>query len=83
VLQPATVSGRLVSLSWAPGPGGPPSSYVLVAALSMSGPIVATLPLTSTSFSVEAPPGTYYLAVLPVSSAGTGPPSNIIAVSVP
>lgn len=81
-MHAASVAGRQVTMSWTPGTGLKPASYVLVAAVSTSGPVVATVPVVGTSFTVDAPPGQYFVAVLPVSAAGTGPASNVVAITV-
>lgn len=83
VLNPATVVNRTVTLSWVPGPGSP-TSYVLAAALTPGGAVIATVPLTTTSVSIPAvPSGTYFLRVSGVNALGTGPASNEVAVVVP
>jgi hypothetical protein len=81
-----TVSaGRVVSLNWlAPSPDGAATSYTVLARLSPSGPVIVSLPgVSSTSFSVSAPPGTYYLTVVAVSGAGQSGESNQVQVVVP
>jgi predicted phage tail protein len=83
-LNPAVVSAGTVSLSWVPGSGGAPTSYVLTAAASASGVAIATVPVTGTSATfTQVPPGTYYLRLAAVNAVGTGPPSNEITVVVP
>lgn len=84
VLNPASVSGSTVSLSWTPGGGGAPTSYVLAAALSPGGVPFVTAPLGATpsvSFT-GVPAGTYYVRVVAANAVGTSAPSNEIAIVV-
>jgi hypothetical protein len=80
----STVAGRLVSLNWsAPTSGSAPTSYTVLVRLSPTGPVIASLPgVTSTSFSIPAPPGTYYLTVTAVNGAGQSDESNQVQVVV-
>ena len=83
-LNAAVVSGTTVSLSWTPGAGSPPASYVLTASLTPAGNPLATVPMTGTSMTfVDVPSGTYFLRLAAVGSVGTGPASNEITVVVP
>lgn len=82
-MLPPSVSGRVVTLSWAPGAGGVPDSYLLNARLAASGPVIAALPLTGTSLSVAAPAGTYHLTVLARNVSGSSQESNSVVVVVP
>jgi hypothetical protein len=88
-----TLSGGLtgpgaVQLQWtaAPAPGVPVAGYELRAG---SGPgqsniAVFTLPAAALTFATtDVPPGTYYVRVVALSSAGPGTPSNEIVVTVP
>jgi hypothetical protein len=84
VLHPPIVIGSTVGLSWAPGPGESPSSYIVRAALSPSGPVIAGFPTTGTAVSVPGVPrGTYFVHIQGVTGAGVGPASNEVAVIVP
>lgn len=83
VISPAVVSGTTVTLSWTPGPGGIADSWIVAAALVPGGPPVATLPSATTSLSVNAPPGTYFVSVRGVNVAGTGLVSNEVEVAIP
>lgn len=83
VMSPAAVASRAVTLSWVPGAGGPPTSYVLTAALSPGGAPIATVQLsTSVASFPDVPTGTYYVRVAGVNGAGTSGPSNEVAVVV-
>ncbi|MCC7126033.1 MAG: fibronectin type III domain-containing protein, partial [Acidobacteria bacterium] len=82
-LQPATVNGPFVTLSWSPPTAGnPPSAYVVVARTVPDGPIIASLPmglrLTET---VYAPDGTYFVRVQAIVD-GEAIDSNEVAVVV-
>ncbi len=82
-LQPATVDGPFVTLSWSPPTTGTaPSAYVVVARTAPDGPIVASLAmglrLTET---VHAPDGTYFVRVQAIVD-GAPIDSNEIAVVV-
>jgi hypothetical protein len=81
----STVSAaRVVSLNWsAPSSGSAATSYTVVARLSPSGPVILSLPgVSATSFSISAPPGTYYLTVVAVNGAGQSAESNQVQVVV-
>jgi hypothetical protein len=82
-LAEAAVSGRNVTLSWTPGAGGAPTQYGVLARTSPTGPLVAVLPATSTSLTVSAPPGTYYVTVVAANAVGLSAESNQIVVNVP
>ena len=82
-LNAAVVVGRTVNLSWAPGSGGAPTSYVVTASVSPGGPPVATVPLGGTSAAFASVPlGIYYVRVAAVNALGTSAPSNQITVVV-
>lgn len=82
-LHAPVVSGSSVALSWVPGGGGSPTSYVLAAALAPGGPPVGTVPLGGTSVTLTGvPPGTYYLRVAAVNAAGSGPYSNEVSAVI-
>jgi hypothetical protein len=81
----SSVSGVVVTLTWvAPAEGATPTAYAIEAG---SAPALAdlariTLGATVTTFSVVAPPGTYYVRVRALTSCGTGPPSAEVGVVV-
>jgi hypothetical protein len=78
-----SVTGGLVSLSWlANSTGCPPTSYVLQAGSATGSSNLASLPLTTTSFSTTAPVGSYYVRVVAVNAFGTSAPSGEIIVPV-
>ncbi len=82
VLQPATVLGPSVTLTWSAVPGA--SNYVVLAGLA-PGQFLLNVPAGNvTSVQVNAPLGTYYVAVQGVDGNGTpvGGLSNQITVSV-
>ena len=69
--------GNIVGLSWIPNAAGPPATYFEIHAGSGPGlSDIAILALTQTVFVATAPPGTYYVRVLAVNSAGVSAPSN-------
>jgi hypothetical protein len=83
-LHAAVVSGNTVSLSWTPGAGGPPASYILTASSTPAGSPLATVAMIGTSMTfVDVPSGIYFLRLAAVGSVGTGPASNEITVVVP
>jgi hypothetical protein len=82
-LAPASVSGSNVTLSWSPPTSGTaPSGYTLLARVPGSGAVMAALPVTGTSVTVPAPPGTYVVSVVAVNGAGTSAESNQVTVVV-
>ena len=77
-----SVSGSTVTLSWTPGGGGAPTSYVLTALAG--GAVVANAPLTGTSASfTNVPSGTYQVRIVAVNGAGSSPSSNTVTLVVP
>jgi hypothetical protein len=81
-LNPASLSGRNVTLSWSPS-AGIVVSYRVVASLAPGGPPVANLPAAGTSVTVPAPPGTFYVRVHGINAVGASVASNEITVVVP
>ncbi|MEP7118317.1 MAG: hypothetical protein ABI880_12090 [Acidobacteriota bacterium] len=82
-LNPATVSGHTVNLSWTPGGGGAPTSYVMTAFTS-GGTVLATVPLTGTAASFAGvPSGSYAVRLVAVNGVGPSPVSNTITLVVP
>ncbi|MGE0460463.1 MAG: S8 family serine peptidase [Vicinamibacterales bacterium] len=83
-LNAPIVTGNTVNLSWTPGPGDTPSSYIVRASLTPGGPVIAGLPVVGTGLSVPGVPrGTYFIVVQGVTGAGVGPPSNQVTAVVP
>ncbi len=82
-LDPAVQSGSLVTLTWRPGSGSPPSHYVIAAAYDSAGPIAGSLAVSGSSITVSAPSGAFYVWITGVNAAGAGPASNQIRVIVP
>jgi predicted phage tail protein len=83
-LNPAVVSSNTVSLSWVPGAGGAPTSYLLTAAAAPGDSAIATVTLTGTSATfTNVPSGTYYLRLAAINAVGSSPASNEITVVVP
>jgi hypothetical protein len=83
-LSPASVSGSMVTLSWAPPTtGGAPTGYTVIARLPGSPAVVASLPVAGTSVTVPAGGGTYVVSVVANNAAGTGAESNQRTVTVP
>jgi hypothetical protein len=84
ILHAALVNGTTVTLSWTPGPGPSADSFVVIAALAPSAPVVARLAVFGHSVSIpQVPSGRYFVRVFAVSTVGTGPLSNEISVIVP
>lgn len=81
----SAVSSNTATFVWQPpSTGGVPSSYLLGAALSPGGPLIASLPVTGTSLNVpNVPNGVYYVRVRALNSDGTSGPSNEVVVVVP
>lgn len=80
----ASVSGRTVNVSWTPGSGGTPTGYTLSAATSDGGAPIGSVPVSGASVAFpNVPSGTYFLRLTASNSAGTSPPSNQVAVTVP
>lgn len=78
-----TGSGNTLNLSWSPGGGGVPTSYVLTA-LTTGGAVIATVPLTATAASfTNVPNGTYVLQVVAVNALGASAASNQVTVTLP
>ena len=83
-LNPAVVAGNTVSLSWAPGAGGAPTSYTLFAAATPGGAPFLSAPLGGNAIAFGGvPSGTYYVRMVAHNALGTSPPSNEITVVVP
>jgi predicted phage tail protein len=82
-LNPPTVAGATVTLSWIAGSGAAPSGYTLIARTSPAGAPVATASLTGqTATFAGVPRGTYYLQLTAWNSAGTSDPSPQVVVTV-
>jgi hypothetical protein len=80
-LAPPVVEGPTVSLSWSAA--GDATSYYLVAGLSPTGPLLATIRVSGTHLTVPGvPAGTYYVAVVGVRDGVTGAASNVVRVDV-
>ena len=80
----SVVSGTTVTLTWAaPSIGGVPTGYVVEAAVTPGGPVVATLNHPGLSISVpNVPAGVYYVRVRGINGSGQSAPSNEVVVSV-
>ncbi|MCC7124277.1 MAG: fibronectin type III domain-containing protein [Acidobacteria bacterium] len=76
-----TVDGGTVSFDWTAATNS--SSYVLEAGSAPGLSNIATLPVTGTSFVVNAPPGTYYVRLRPINACGSGFASNEVQLTVP
>lgn len=75
-------ASRTVTFNWSAATGA--TSYTIIARSSPTGGVIASLPgLTSTTFSVNAPPGTYFITVAANNSAGQSAESNQVQVIVP
>ncbi len=81
----ATVTGRAVTLTWAPAAGDPATSYVLEAGSAVGLSDLANADTGSpraTLAATDVPPGTYVMRVRTRSAAGTSAPSNEVLVNV-
>ena len=79
----SVVTGQLVQLDWLAPPGGGQQDYVLEAGTSPGLTNAASLTLpNSPSYSVLAPPGTYFVRARARNVCGTSGASNEIVVSV-
>jgi hypothetical protein len=83
ILSPASLSGRNVTLNWATGTGGVPTSYTVLARFSPTGAVAVALPVAGTSLTVAAPPGTYYVSLIASNGSGSSSESNQITIVVP
>ena len=81
----ATVSGTTVTVAWqAPATGDAPTGYIVQAALSPGGAIVATVSVPSSPLIVpNVPNGVYYVRVVAANTDGLSAPSNEAIVVVP
>ncbi|MEZ5289102.1 MAG: fibronectin type III domain-containing protein [Vicinamibacterales bacterium] len=88
VLSGGSTGPGSVLLQWtaAPAPGAPVTGYQLQAGYQpgQSNAAVIALPAAPLSYAAAGiPPGTYYVRVVPLSSAGPGTASNEVVVTVP
>lgn len=81
----ATATGNTLNLTWAaPGTGGAPTGYTLVARVAPGTAPVVVAPLgLTTAFSTAAPNGTFYLSLTATNGTGTGPESAVVSVTFP
>lgn len=79
VLQ-ASVSGQTVSASWTAVPGA--TSYRVEAGVTPAANLAGYEMGPLTSFSIQAPQGTYYLRVFARNPSGVSAPSNVVSVVV-
>jgi hypothetical protein len=81
-----SVSGSLVTLSWAPPVSGGPVTRYLIEATIADGTVVASLDTgndTTTFSHPNTPSGQYFVTVRAGNAAGFGPPSSSVTVTVP
>jgi len=76
----ASATGQTVSASWTSVPGA--TSYRVEAGVTPSVMLAGYEMGPLTSFSIDAPQGTYYLRVLARNASGVSAPSNVVGVSV-
>ena len=76
----ATVSGSTVRINWQASPGA--TSYVLEAGTATGAANIGAAPIAGTSYTTNAPAGTYFVRVRASSSCGTSQPSTQLVVSV-
>lgn len=83
-MNPPSISGRTVSLSWnPPASGGTPTHYILVGRFSGNPAIIAQLPLAANAISIPGvAPGSYVVTVVAVNAAGMSPESGGVVVNV-
>ena len=81
----ATVNGNTVTLTWqAPSTSDVPTSYIVQAALSPGGAVIAAGAVNGTTIRVTAVPnGVYYVRVVGINADGVSTPSNEVIVVVP
>ena len=75
----ATVQNRLVTLQWTENPLGPViTSYQIQAGTATGITDIGVIPLAATArtFSLTAPPGTYFVRLVAANSSGASGPSN-------
>jgi hypothetical protein len=87
VLSGGATGPGTVQLQWtaAPAPGAPVTGYQLRAGYQpgQSNAAVFNLPASTLTFGTTGvPPGTYYVRVFPLSTAGIGDVSNEVVVTV-
>jgi len=83
-LHAPAVSAGSVTLSWSPGAGGAPTSFVLTASAVPGGPAIVSVPLGGTSVTFPGVPrGTYYLRLTATNAAGASAPSAPVTLVVP
>jgi predicted phage tail protein len=81
----STVTGSLVSLSWAvPGTADGPTRFVIEAGSTSGAADLAVLTVDGVSrgLAVNAPPGTYFVRMRSVNACGDSAPSSEIVVTV-
>ena len=80
----AGVHDGIVTLSWSPGAtGGIPAGYVLRVRAPGSDALLVNTPVTGTSLSGPAPPGTYHVSIVATGALGSSAESNRVVVVVP
>jgi hypothetical protein len=80
----AEVTGNSVTFTWQPPAGAAPLGYILEAALTPGGAVVAVFAVAGTSMIVSSVPnGVFYVRVRAVDGEGIGAPSNEAVVAVP
>ena len=81
----SSVSGRSLTLSWSAPVGNAPMSYVIEAGSAASLADLATVNTgsTATTFTANAPPGTFFLRVRAVNACGVSAATDDVAVLVP
>ena len=77
----ASVSGTLVNVAWSASAGGV-NGYLLHASATSGGAVLATVPVSGTTFSAHAPPGTYFLRTAAINDCGSSGLSGEVVASV-
>lgn len=79
----AAVNGSLVTLSWAPSAGCPPTNYVLQAGSAPGASDIAVVGVGATlGFSAHAPNGTYFVRLVASNAFGASAPSIEVRLDV-
>jgi hypothetical protein len=76
----STVSGRQVTLAWFAAAGA--ADYVIEAGSAAGASNVLVAPLSGTSVTTQAPPGTYFVRVRARNACGQSAPTNEVVVTV-
>jgi hypothetical protein len=79
----ATVAQAVATMSWEAGPIPLATSYQIEVGVTAGGSEIGVFQTTATEARGALPPGTYFVRVRGVSSAGAGAPSSEIILTIP